>query len=640
MASSNPFSFALKAEKLFKDSWTSSPPQVTSYLSLTYHKIEDRTVTYTSPNCGLGWNFHIKEIPESRIEILESRTDTHLVRRADVILQPGMCSSMPLSTVRVDVKVSFPSGTAQPIQEAEFIDVSLKSNLSIGSYRLPLQYEGQVHIETTLTFSDSDGLSFPTTSSPSAVAALQQSLDASSFVDSKFYLFSARVRDRATRPRAVFAKSALLSDRSSYFRDLFSSKIGDKNGTLCDLREDVPEEVGKLDANAFGYDDDSDLEEDTEELEEVTGKMGTSNLRNQSSMEDGTQRKRQCKSLDHFQDGRAFAINGIAYKTWKAFIYYTYTNEIQFNELKSQQNQVSVHPCSIDESNNISCSPKSMYRFAKSANIPCLESIAKSGISRGLTQENIIHELFSAFTSRHQEIIELEVDFLLKNFVAGVADRFDDMLQTVVLGGAQHCFRVLAFTLRRLRGARAEAAWLALSRHVPYLTQERQAEVEVRKLEEGGVEEVEAMAKEANVATAALDEPSVKGKKRGKKTKGVALNLWDDKEVKERMEHEVRESTTQEKAEQKAKEREATEQKAIEEAKVKAEQEEMEMFEREVRAQQEAREEAEQEAQKRVEKELKAEEERLGREQEARAKEEAERENEERARKENEEMER
>jgi len=234
----------------------------------------------------------------------------------------------------------------------------------------------------------------------------------------------------------------------------------------------------------------------------------------------------------------------------------------------------------------------------------------------------------------------LEVDFLLKNFVAGVADRFDDMLQTVVLGGAQHCFRVLAFTLRRLRGARAEAAWLALSRHVPHLTQERQAEVEVRKLEEGGVEEVEAMAKEANVATAALDEPSVKGKKRGKKTKGVALNLWDDKEVKERMEHEVRESTTQEKAEQKAKEREATEQKAIEEAKVKAEQEEMEMFEREVRAQQEAREEAEQEAQKRVEKELKAEEERLGREQEARAKEEAERENEERARKENEEMER
>ena len=301
MASSNPFSFALKAEKLFKDSWTSSPPQVTSYLSLTYHKIEDRTVTYTSPNCGLGWNFHIKEIPESRIEILESRTDTHLVRRADVILQPGMCSSMPLSTVRVDVKVSFPSGTAQPIQEAEFIDVSLKSNLPIGSYRLPLQYEGQVHIEITLTFSDSDGLSFPTTSSPSAVAALQQSLDASSFVDSKFYLFSARVRDRATRPRAVFAKSILLSDRSSYFRDrmfmfilkafraddriisVFSSETGDKNGTLCDLREDVPEEVGKLDANAFGYDDDSDLEEDTEELEEVTGKMGTSNLRNQSS---------------------------------------------------------------------------------------------------------------------------------------------------------------------------------------------------------------------------------------------------------------------------------------------------------------------------------------------------------------------
>ena len=104
--------------------------------------------------------------------------------------------------------------------------------------------------------------------------------------------------------------------------------------------------------------------------------------------------------------------------SWKAFIYYTYTNEIQFNELKSQQNQVSVHPCSIDESNNISCSPKSMYRFAKSVSIllfykstmltssffPGQHSMSRiySEVRhlKGLTQENIIHELFSAFTSR------------------------------------------------------------------------------------------------------------------------------------------------------------------------------------------------------------------------------------------------
>jgi hypothetical protein len=51
------------------------------------------------------------------------------------------------------------------------------------------------------------------------------------------------------------------------------SKGGLTNGTPCDLREDVPEEINKLDASTFDYEDDSDLEDDYEDFDEPLGEM-------------------------------------------------------------------------------------------------------------------------------------------------------------------------------------------------------------------------------------------------------------------------------------------------------------------------------------------------------------------------------
>jgi hypothetical protein len=52
---------------------------------------------------------------------------------------------------------------------------------------------------------------------------------------------------------------------------VLASKGGLTNGTSCDLRDDVPEEINKLDASAFDYEDDSDLEDDYEDLDEPLG---------------------------------------------------------------------------------------------------------------------------------------------------------------------------------------------------------------------------------------------------------------------------------------------------------------------------------------------------------------------------------
>ncbi|KAJ3569233.1 hypothetical protein NP233_g5179 [Leucocoprinus birnbaumii] len=362
------------------------------------------------------------------------------------------------------------------MEEEKFRKMHMGSSRAIGSYEVPKNYKGEVHVEITLRFSDSDELSFPTTSHQSITTALEQSLDASSFVDSKFYLFSTRIRGRPAHPRAVFARSALLIDRSPYLRDMVSLEATEARGTPCDLRDDVPEEITRLDAEAFDYDDDSDLEDEDDEADVDTCKQNrTVNTAGHSATTDETntkpaaQLRQQVMPRSSYQDGRAFAINGTAYKTWKAFIYYAYTNEIHFDELKSQRVQCTsrkaVEPATR---NNVRCSPKSMYRLAESAKIPQLRSTARSGILNGLSQSNIVTELFSAFTSKYPDIIELEVDYLLKNFTEDVAIRFDDMLESILLeGNRARFFEVLAFTMRRLRGISAADAWAALRRRAP-----------------------------------------------------------------------------------------------------------------------------------------------------------------------------
>lgn len=50
----------------------------------------------------------------------------------------------------------------------------------------------------------------------------------------------------------------------------------------------------------------------------------------------------------------------------------------------------------------------------------------------------------------------------MDNFTTDVAKDLDKMLQSIVLGEKPHCFRVLAFTMRRLRGDSEGTAWRAL----------------------------------------------------------------------------------------------------------------------------------------------------------------------------------
>lgn len=185
--------------KFREDRWNTSPPQVTSYLEYSNPEGDSRRTTRDksptgSPTCGFGWRFVIED---SRL-----------------IFQRHNCSST-LSDVVINVKVSYPGGNTKPA-EGTYTCSFVKSESKIGTY--PLQQGGSARFEITLTFNTSDDLSLPTTFE-SHLKAFRYSLDEPSFADTKFYLFSARVRGRPAVPKAVFARSQLLINSSTYLRN-------------------------------------------------------------------------------------------------------------------------------------------------------------------------------------------------------------------------------------------------------------------------------------------------------------------------------------------------------------------------------------------------------------------------------------
>ncbi|KXN92760.1 hypothetical protein AN958_03211 [Leucoagaricus sp. SymC.cos] len=264
----------LHALKFKEDIWCSNPPSVTSHITYPRPKHSHKDSppkTYTSPICGFGWRFELEEsfqyhTPASNPHIQE------LVGHIDLRFNPYKCSSMPLSDVDIAVKVTYPDvETNQKAKnlghEKEFGGVAVAVNRNtvpgIGVYAEPPQYKGRAYFQITITFDPADGLSLPNTSTPITRQALRRSLDSPSFVDTKFYLFSAKDRDgRPARPRALFAKSDLLTSSSTFLKELLSQGSAFSTGTPCDLLEDVTEEIAKLNPDSFDYDPDSDLESD------------------------------------------------------------------------------------------------------------------------------------------------------------------------------------------------------------------------------------------------------------------------------------------------------------------------------------------------------------------------------------------
>ncbi|KAJ3527738.1 hypothetical protein NM688_g8089 [Phlebia brevispora] len=96
----------------------------------------------------------------------------------------------------------------------------------------------------------------------------------------------------------------------------------------------------------------------------------------------------------------SFIVRNGAHKTWQSLILYLYNDHVSFAPLRSGGSRRGERGC---------CSPKSVYRLASKFGLNKLQETAKEAIRAGLSEQNIVHELFSDFTWRYPEIIAMEV---------------------------------------------------------------------------------------------------------------------------------------------------------------------------------------------------------------------------------------
>ncbi|KAH9847627.1 hypothetical protein C2E23DRAFT_848045 [Lenzites betulinus] len=109
---------------------------------------------------------------------------------------------------------------------------------------------------------------------------------------------------------------------------------------------------------------------------------------------------------------RSIVVTDIAYRTWRAVLFYAYTHRIAFSPLRSQ----GVNLAPVDDENDPAqlpiCSPKSVYRLAVKYGHTELQQLAMSDIWSKLSTQNVLTELFSSFTSRYPAIQEMELNYV------------------------------------------------------------------------------------------------------------------------------------------------------------------------------------------------------------------------------------
>ncbi|KAF7790010.1 hypothetical protein EIP86_000958 [Pleurotus ostreatoroseus] len=110
--------------------------------------------------------------------------------------------------------------------------------------------------------SDQDWESLSTSHVLTTRVVMRQSIVGGTFIDTKFYAFSRRAKDRGVveYPQAVYTNSTILMRSSSYFDKLLSG--GFREDKISSLASSFPQDMPDF-TNEYEYSSDSDLD-DTE----------------------------------------------------------------------------------------------------------------------------------------------------------------------------------------------------------------------------------------------------------------------------------------------------------------------------------------------------------------------------------------
>ncbi|KAN0091212.1 hypothetical protein V8E55_004778 [Tylopilus felleus] len=259
---------------------------------------------------------------------------------------------------------------------------------------------------------------------PPTSLAMCQSLEDGEFIDTKFYVFSAkRPGFLASKPRAVYANSTSIGVV------LPKPTLGTKrtNGLapafLVNMTSDHLINDDSV-LHEYEYQQDSDLDEEDDDSDDTAPRrsplLGKSQMARSASKPQTPTSPRGGANYegteDEFPEPPAYSVSncrmilvkGVAYKTWLSYVYFRYSGQVSFRPLKSAPGSPPRPP--NDTIRPPSCSPKSMYRLAATLGDERMKELARRAIHQGLSEDNIVEEAFSWFTAQYEIISEYEVE--------------------------------------------------------------------------------------------------------------------------------------------------------------------------------------------------------------------------------------
>ncbi|KAK7064968.1 hypothetical protein R3P38DRAFT_2595342 [Favolaschia claudopus] len=455
-------------QKACEDEWTLSGVKSTFTIPIPGSPTSEASGLFTDI-CGWGWRFSCIVSAASTTEplrLLDANSDIPIPwRRISMYFDPYLISDVNYGKVTFHLETknlvvmphehSF-SHVVLPISSSSGNKVKRKSSASIrsiSSHRVALQpymYRGDAvelpTISIRVQFPTDLGMALPRPLDTSVEDALAETIQGADIIDMKFYAytragFTSEGKGYVARPRSLFAKLGLLRGHSDSLDTYISGLTGTAGVKFAEAKMvDLDGDIG-VEERFDDYDcmSDSDLDPDEEAERESEASISEdpsivvehqglafpdSNLASPMS---------PSQLLVTRRKGRMVVIKGHAFKTWHALLHYLYTNKITFRTPDGSQQRPSNVP---------KCSAKSMYRLADRFGLEDLKALALKSIKAQLSPDNIIHEVFSSFTSLYPEIMDLEVEFLLKH-LSSLKEDMEKMLKDICGGMRPHSFLVL-----------------------------------------------------------------------------------------------------------------------------------------------------------------------------------------------------
>lgn len=286
-----------------------------------------------------------------------------------------------------------------------------------------------------------------------------------------FHVFSRRSNSRVLDPRVLNADATLLESSSEYFADLFSSDVIPSDTAVMNVK--TPDVIlDGIDQSEYGYESDSDLEDDTASptqrqvvagSDSNDGDSGTC-APNTASLEKDYEflPQRVSNTIGLLPEGppsiqpsamglgggRHIFVKDAAFQTWYCLLHFLYTGAAEFAPLKSSGGSINF---SCNTSQRPMCSAKSMYRLATKLNIAELRDQAFASIRNNINENNLLQELASGFTGKYPAVLEMELDLLLEKIAsAPIVEGLPKLMARISQKELSHGADIMAGFYRRI----------------------------------------------------------------------------------------------------------------------------------------------------------------------------------------------